>query len=93
MLTSRSHANRISNIFTVSTNSGSDTDPVVVANKEMLSVEIERNDSGLGSETGRGRVTAKLVVRKRSDEETQETEEDVVCIDCDQVLEIVDGDR
>merc|ERR1712088_1009968 len=71
--------------------SGSDSEPVVVANKEKLSsVEIERNDSGLGSETGRGRVTSKVVVRKRSEEE--EGAEDLSCIDCDQVLEVLNGE-
>ena len=38
---------------------------------------------GLGSETGRGRVSSKVVVRKRSDQETEE----LLCLDCDQVLE------
>ena len=61
------------------------------ANKEkMSSVEIERNDSGLGSETGRGRVTTKVVVRKRSEDEGAD---DLACIDCDQVLEVLNGER
>ena len=96
VLSSRNHSNRVSAISNVSnessTSSGSDSEPVVVANKEKLSsVEIERNDSGLGSETGRGRVTTKVVVRKRSEEE--EGAEDLSCIDCDQVLEVLNGER
>ena len=96
VLSSRNHSNRVSAISNVSnessTSSGSDSEPVVVANKEKLSsVEIERNDSGLGSETGRGRVTSKVVVRKRSEEE--EGAEDLSCIDCDQVLEVLNGER
>ena len=95
VLSSRNHSNRvsaISNVSNESSTSGSDSEPVVVANKEKLSsVEIERNDSGLGSETGRGRVTTKVVVRKRSEEE--EGAEDLSCIDCDQVLEVLNGER
>ena len=90
---SRSHAKRVSAVSTVSnrsSTSGSDTEAVVVASKEKLSsVEIERNDSGLGSETGRGRVTSKVVVRKRSDEGA----EDLSCLDCDQILELVTIER
>ena len=96
VLSSRNHSNRVSAISNVSnessTSSGSDSEPVVVASKEKLSsVEIERNDSGLGSETGRGRVTTKVVVRKRSEDE--EGTEDLSCIDCDQVLEVLNGER
>ena len=94
VLSSRNHSNRVSAISNVSnesnTSSGSDSEPVVVANKEKLSsVEIERNDSGLGSETGRGRVTTKVVVRKRSEDGA----EDLSCMDCDQVLEVLNGER
>ena len=95
VLSSRNHSNRvsaISNVSNESSNSSSDGEPVVVvANKEKLSsVEIERNDSGLGSETGRGRVTTKVVVRKRSEDEGAD---DLACIDCDQVLEVLNGER
>ena len=89
-ISSRNHSNRVSAISNGSHESSSDSEPVVVANKEkMSSVEIERNDSGLGSETGRGRVTTKVVVRKRSDEGT----EDLCCLDCDQILEVANGER
>ena len=92
VLSSRNHANRISNISTNSTDSSqsSNDHAILVSSKEKLSnVEIERNDSGLGSETGRGRATTKVVVRKRSDEET----EDLTCLDCDQVLELHEGEK
>ena len=81
ILSTRNHNNRISNISTSSTESCE----LVVGGKEKLSsVEIERNDSGLGSETGRARpqVSTKAVVRKRSDQQTEE----LLCLDCDQVL-------
>ena len=84
ILSKRNHNNRISNISTSSTETCDSSDQLVVVGKEKLSsVEIERNDSGLGSETGRGRVSSKVVVRKRSDQETEE----LLCLDCDQVLE------
>ena len=51
--------------------------------EKLTSVEIERNDSGLGSETGRARSVS-VVVRKRSD---MEMEADLSCLDCDTVLE------
>eukprot|EP00092_Neocalanus_flemingeri_P003468 GFUD01003717.1.p1 GENE.GFUD01003717.1~~GFUD01003717.1.p1 ORF type:complete len:1661 (+),score=297.05 GFUD01003717.1:288-5270(+) len=88
VLSSRNHTNRISNISTNSTDS-SESDHIVVAKEKLSSAEIERNDSGLGSETGRGRATTKVVVRKRSDEET----EDLTCLDCDQVLELHEGEN
>lgn len=88
VLSSRNHANRISNISTNSTGS-SESEHIVIAKEKLSNVEIERNDSGLGSETGRGRATAKVVVRKRSDEET----EDLTCLDCDQVLELHEGEN
>ena len=88
VLSSRNHTNRISNISTNSTDS-SESDHVVIAKEKLSNVEIERNDSGLGSETGRGRATTKVVVRKRSDEET----EDLTCLDCDQVLELHEGEK
>ena len=87
------HSNRISNISTQSSDScesgETSEDHIVIAKEKLSSVEIERNDSGLGSETGRGRSISKVVVRKRSDQET----EDLSCIDCDQVLENVEKDK
>ena len=58
----------------------------ITRTEKLSSVEIERNDSGLGSETGRCRSVSKLVIRKRSDVESAET--DVSCLDCDQALEL-----
>ena len=82
ILSKRNHNNRISNI---STSSAESCEMVVGGKEKLSSVEIERNDSGLGSETGRVRpqVSSKTVVRKRSDQQTEE----LLCLDCDQVLE------
>ena len=81
---------RTSNISTTSTETSESGDQLVVVGKEKLSsVEIERNDSGLGSETGRARVSSKVVVRKRSDQQTEE----LLCLDCDQVLETQGRER
>ena len=91
VLSSRTHANRVSNASNGSRTSGSEGDEGVVTNKEKLSnVEIERNDSGLGSETGRtGRTTSKVVIRKRSEEGMEE----LACLDCDLVLETLEVPR
>jgi hypothetical protein len=70
--------------------SSSDGEPAGGSKEKLSSVDIERNDSGLGSETGRGRGTGgKLVVRKRS----AETPEDLTCLDCDLVLEVLAGEQ
>jgi len=82
IIRSRNQSNRISKLSTDS--SGSEGENLVSAGKDKLSnVEIERNDSGLGSETSRGRASNKVVVRKRTDDEIEE----LVCLDCDHVLE------
>ena len=84
ILSNRNHNNRISNISTSSTETSDSGDQLLVVGKEKLtSVEIERNDSGLGSETGRARVSTKVVARKRSDQQTEE----LLCLDCDTVLD------
>ena len=81
ILSNRNQNNRISNI---STSSGESCEVVVAGGGKLSSVEIERNDSGLGSETGRVRpqVNTKTGVRKRSDQQ-----EELLCLDCDQGLE------
>ena len=95
ILSVRNHSNRISNISTGSRDShdscesgeqdrsGDNSGDNVINKEKLSSVEIERNDSGLGSETGRCRSVSKVVVRKRSDQEP----EDVTCLDCDHVLD------
>ena len=72
-------------ISNISTSSGESCEMVVGGKEKLSSVEIERNDSGLGSETGRVRpqVSTKAPVRKRSDQQTEE----LLCLDCDQGLE------
>ena len=92
ILSGRKHSNRISNISTESgdsgdtSGSGAENVMSVLKTEKLTSVDIERNDSGLGSETGggRSRSVSKVVVRKRSE---LETSEDLLCLDCDQVLE------
>jgi hypothetical protein len=58
-------------------------DPTPVRTDKLGAVDIERNDSGLGSETG-GRATAKVVVVRRRSRDP----EDLTCLDCDQILEL-----
>ena len=91
ILSVRNSANRVSTVSASSSDShessetsGSGEQVVGGKTEKLTSVEIERNDSGLGSETGRTRSVSKVVVRKRSD---LECAEDVTCEDCDQTLE------
>ena len=53
---------------------------------KLGTVDIERNDSGLGSETGGrgGRSNSKVVVVRRRSQDT----EDLSCLDCDQSLDM-----
>ncbi len=51
---------------------------------KLGTVDIERNDSGLGSETG-GRPASKVVVVRRR---SQDPDQDLTCLDCDQILEL-----
>ena len=91
ILSVRNSSNRVSTVSASSSDSqessessGSGEQVAGVKTEKLSSVEIERNDSGLGSETGRTRSVSKVVVRKRSD---LESAEDITCEDCDQTLE------
>ena len=91
ILSVRNSANRVSTVSAGSSDSqessgasGSGEQVAGIKSEKLSSVEIERNDSGLGSETGRSRSVSKVVVRKRSD---LECAEDITCEDCDQTLE------
>ena len=91
ILSVRNSSNRVSTVSASSTDSqessetsGSGDQVLGVKAEKLSSVEIERNDSGLGSETGRSRSVSKVMVRKRSD---LESAEDITCEDCDQTLE------
>ncbi len=89
----RNHANRVSQFSSSSNGSGSSTTTSVIIHnggsgskdgKWTTSVEIERNDSGLGSETGgKSSVTKRPPVKFRTSNKTQEQ----ICEDCDQVID------
>ena len=57
---------------------------VIPGADKLGTVDIERNDSGLGSETG-GRPASKVVVVRRR---SQDPDQDLTCLDCDQILEL-----
>ena len=89
----RNHNHRVSHISTASSQDNAE-DTIEESRehreKEKLSaVDIERNDSGLGSETGRSRSVSKVVVRKRSEQESEE----LSCLDCDAILGQHEGDK
>ena len=63
--------------------SSGSSEPEQQQHRVCTSVEVERNDSGLGSETSRGRPVTKLLARKRAGE----LEQELVCLDCDQALD------
>ena len=97
ILAQRNHNHKVSHISTESCDTAAapadhhDTlEEARESVKEKLSaVDIERNDSGLGSETGRSRSVSKVVVRKRSEQESEE----LSCLDCDAVLGQQEGDK
>ena len=82
-LVQRNHANRVSNISSSSSSSGS---AILLSAKDRCwnTVDIERNDSGLGSETGK---MGKRPIRIR-DKDRQEH----ICEDCDQAFEEAEAD-
>ena len=89
-LADRNHANRVSQFsndskYSNSSSNGSST-IIIQHNKDKwtTSVEIERNDSGLGSETGK---SGKRPVKIRGKLGSNKTSEQQICEDCDQVIE------
>ena len=93
-LVRRNHANRVSNISNSSSGSSSASSgsAILMANKDRWSsVDIERNDSGLGSETGK--TGKRPGVRIRDKQQSIETifadHHEHICEDCDQPIEDV----
>ena len=93
-LVRRNHANRVSNISNSSSGSSSASSgsAILMANKDRWSsVDIERNDSGLGSETGK--TGKRPGVRIREKQQSIETifadHHEHICEDCDQPIEDV----
>lgn len=79
----RNNANRVSHISNSS--SGSSGPPIIVREKVWSSVDIERNDSGLGSESGHQKRIPKG--RLLSDRPSSFHKiSDNLCEDCDQVF-------
>jgi hypothetical protein len=88
----RNHANRVSQLSNNSASSSGSSGPVLIATKDRWSsVDIERNDSGLGSETGKKK---KRPIRPR-EKSTSSTAAELstaisqehICEDCDQIIE------
>ena len=93
-LVRRNHANRVSNISNSSSGSSSASSgsAVLMANKDRWSsVDIERNDSGLGSETGKPGKRPGIRIRdKQLNTETIFADHhEHICEDCDQPIEDV----
>ena len=93
-LVRRNHANRVSNISNSSSGSSSASSgsAVLMANKDRWStVDIERNDSGLGSETGK--TGKRPGIRIRDKQQSIETifadHHEHICEDCDQPIQDV----
>ena len=96
----RNHANRVSQSSNNSASSSSSSGPVLIATKDRWStVDIERNDSGLGSETGK-KGKRPIRPREKSVSITMATIEsgsvgsnnnaanqEHICEDCDQIIE------
>jgi hypothetical protein len=91
-LADRNHANRVSQFSNDSKCSGSSSNgssAVIIHNKDnrTTSVEIERNDSGLGSETGK---SGKRPIKIRDKLDMLDVKGHVaeqICEDCDQPIE------
>lgn len=87
ILADRNHANRVSQFSQSSGSSGSST--IIIHNnkdKWTTSVEIERNDSGLGSETGKSTGKRKQRIRDKLTNKNPGQDTAVICEDCDQPI-------
>lgn len=81
----RNHSIRVSQLSNNSASSSGSSGPVLLATKDRWSsVDIERNDSGLGSETGK---KGKRPIRLRGDKIPDITSQEHICEDCDQIIE------
>ena len=90
-LVRRNHANRVSNISNSSgSSSASSGSAILMANKDRWSsVDIERNDSGLGSETGKTGKRPGVRIRDKQTEAIFADHHEHICEDCDQPIEDV----
>ena len=91
-LVRRNHANRVSNISNSSSGSSSASSgsAILMANKDRWSsVDIERNDSGLGSETGKTGKRPRIREKQQSIETIFADHHEHICEDCDQPIEDV----
>ena len=92
-LVRRNHANRVSNISNSSgssAGSGSSGSAILLANKDRwASVDIERNDSGLGSETGKMGKRPGIRIRDKQGSAPFADHHEHICEDCDQPIEDV----
>ena len=86
-LVDRNHANRVSQISSSGSSSNGSSTIIIHNNKDKwtTSVEIERNDSGLGSETGKS-IKKSIKIRDKLSKGTH----DLICEDCDQPIQLND---
>ena len=84
-LVDRNHANRVSQISSSGSSSNGSSTIIIHNNKDKwtTSVEIERNDSGLGSETGKS-IKKPIKIR---DKLSKGTHDHLICEDCDQPIQ------
>ena len=92
-LADRNHANRVSQFsndskYSNSSSNGSST-IIIQHNKDKwtTSVEIERNDSGLGSETGKSGKRPVKIRDKLNHNNNNKTVGEQICEDCDQPID------
>ena len=93
----RNHANRVSQSSNNSASSSASSGPVLIASKDRWSsVDIERNDSGLGSETGkkgkrpirpREKSTTTMATIESGGSVSINLNQEHICEDCDQIIE------
>ena len=85
-LADRNHTHRVSQFSNSSSNGSSAGSTIIIHNnkdKWTTSVEIERNDSGLGSETGKSGGKRPVKIRDRLNKGVLSSHE-CICEDCDQ---------
>lgn len=90
LLADRHHANRVSqfsNDSKCSSGSSSGSAVIIHGKDRWTSVDIERNDSGLGSETGKAKRPIRIRDKNSSGQVQNDGSPEQICEDCDQPIE------